>query len=267
MTAIPFARTLIAALVSVTSLGLVAAPSAFAADSRELLITFRGVSGTVTDGTTIATAGSASTIAVLRTHARGGARAAVGPNGGHAIRLPAFDADADATRSTVPLAVLSVTGSALDPGWRPFEFGASFKLNASGNNNVDNGENLVQRGRYAAASQYKLQVDKGRPTCRVMGSKGAVMVAGAKVVRNEWYDMSCRRTWGGVRLELTRHFGDGSTATRAWTASGSTGSLSGLAASTPLTVGGKLTTAGQPMARDADQFNGVVDTVFVDIEN
>ena len=86
-------------------------------------------------------------------------------------------------------------------------------------------------------------------------------------MRNEWYDISCRRTWGGVRLEMTRHFGDGCTATRAWTASGRTGSLSGLAARTPLSVGGKLTLAGRPMARDADQFNGVVDTVFVDIEN
>lgn len=264
----PFARTVVATIVgatALTGLGLAGASPASAAASRELVIDFGNVNGTVTDGTRIATGGTARTTAVLRTHAGGRGSEVSGRRGGKALRLPAFDANARI--STVPLAVISVTGAGLDPGWKPFAFGASFKLSSSGYSALDNGENLVQRGRYAAGSQYKLQVDRGRVTCRVRGSSGAVMVTGPRVARDAWYDARCSRSASGVRLQLTRYDGGGSRWTRAWTGSGRTGTLSGLATSTPLSVGGKLNLLGRPMVADSDQFNGVVDNIFVDIQS
>ncbi len=246
-----------------------AAPSggAPAAEGRELVLDLdSAVAGG--EGTPVPTAGTAPTTAEVRTHA-GGTVTVVGHRGaGRALRLPAFAADAD--RRTVPEALVAVTSTGspgLDPGARDFVLGASVRLDATSTGSAaDNGDNLVQRGTFGAGSQMKLQVDGGRPACRVEGADGVVSVfADARLRPDVWFDLSCRRAGETVTLLQQRVRDDGTVTRRAWARRGPTGSLSALDPGVPLTVGGKTDPSGAPVAAGADQLNGSVDDVFLDV--
>ncbi len=186
-------------------------------------------------------------------------RAAVNREGGHALRFPAW-VDSD----TAPAAVLVATdeSEALDPGDRDFSFGASFALaRRSAGSAVDDGNNLVQRGSYEGG-QYKIQVDRRVPSCRVAGDKGEVFVkADTPVVPGRWYTVSCERVASQVNLTVTPH-GRGEPP-RTSSGSGPIGTIS--LALDPISIGGKVSPAGDPVA-SADQFNGVVDDVFVQVD-
>ena len=63
----------------------------------------------------------------------------------------------------------------LEPGTARFTFGADVKLDAvNDGGDYDNGNNVVQRGRFNDTTQFKLQIDAGKASCRVAGAKGAV---------------------------------------------------------------------------------------------
>ena len=215
----------------------------------------------------IDTAGGARTVANSGTgrvrtevHTTGNAAVTVvpGPDGGKAVRFPAYTGAA-----TAPAAVLAAVdegGGALDPGDGPFSFGASFELDQqSSGSAADNGDNLVQRGTFDSPAQFKIQLDHGVPSCRIKGATGEVMVtAGDPVDPGSWYSVSCSRDGSDVKLTVKAY--DGGAGAGTWHTSGPTGtiSLDGL----PLTVGGKTGPDGTPTA-SPDQFNGAVDNVFL----
>jgi hypothetical protein len=73
-------------------------------------------------------------------------------------------------------------GRPAQPGSRDFEFGAGFSLDTkSTGDHADNGDNLIQRGLFGDKAQYKIQVDKGKVSCRIKGSGGAQVSIGGKV--------------------------------------------------------------------------------------
>lgn len=258
------APVLLGSLVASASLLGGTAPAA-AAEQRELVLDLDRTEGGG-DGTTVATAGSTPTRAVLRTHGSGRASAVPDADGGRALRLPAFDPGA--TADTTPMAVLEVTPTgdrSLDPGSAPFVVGASVRMDAtSTGSRVDDGDNLVQRGGYADRGQVKVQVDDRRPSCRVKGADGALLVtAGLRLVPDRWYDVRCRRSAWEVELVVTS-VEDGRTVRRTWERSGATGWID-LSDDVPLSIGGKVDRRGEPVAGDSDQLNGVVDEVFLDI--
>jgi len=179
------------------------------------------------------------------------------------VRFPAATADAAATP---PRAVLSITpgpggdADALNPGARVFSFGASFRLDAVSTGGDDNGDNLMQRGLIGSASQYKIQVDHDRPSCRVAGSDGEVLVRSPVRVRpGRWYTVRCSREDDRVTLQLSER---GSGTTQDVSATGRTGSLDA-SGDLPLSVGGKLTAQGTAVRSNSDQFNGEVDDVVL----
>jgi hypothetical protein len=176
---------------------------------------------------------------------------------GEAVRFPAYTASEKPAASV--LVVVPTSKGALDPQDHDFSFGASFKLDAlSEGTDVDNGNNLLQRGVFEGPAQFKLQVDGGRPSCRVLGDAGEVTVqAPSRVAPDHWYTVTCRRTSEGLTLQLRAE--DGGPSAGEWEKAGSTGKLSYQGA--PLTVGGKVDNTGTPLS-SADQFNGVVDNVF-----
>jgi hypothetical protein len=182
---------------------------------------------------------------------------------GSAARFPLYQVD------NAPEAVLTVVDAEdaddLDPGTAKFRFGADFALDAeSEGSSTDNGNNLVQRGLYSATTQYKLQLDDGFPECRVKGRDGVVDVASTRAVTpGRWYRAVCLRDGNTVQLVVKRL----NKKHRTWTysASGKTGSMKPDAQSLPLSVGGKVTSRGTLRADDADQFNGLVDNVFLHI--
>ena len=182
-----------------------------------------------------------------------------GPDGGRALRLPSYS-DADPPRRAV-LVYRDPIGDGLDPGSDEFTFGAEFMLDpvAEDLDGDDDGNNLVQRGLSADQSQYKLQVEHDRASCRVAGDLGAVLVkSGERVKTGQWYHLACSRRGSRVALILTElgdHDPDRVSAT------GAIGSLA-CPARTPLVVGGKAAADGTVIRRESDQFNGVVDNVF-----
>jgi hypothetical protein len=233
-----------------------AAPSGAAVSGREVSLTF--------DGTDLLASSGGAAVDVREVTNNGGTIDPVaGRDGtGGAARFPLYQAD------TPPQAVVTLADTQgvddLDPGTAPFTFGAEFALDdVSWGSSTDNGNNLLQRGLYHAATQYKLQVDYARPECRVKGRSGAVTVRSSRAVTpGTWYSAECRRDASTVTLTVTR-LDDG---TR-WTyrRSGATGSMTPSSRTIPMSVGGKVTPTGVLITDDADQFNGLVDNVFLDI--
>ena len=107
---------------------------------------------------------------------------------------------------------------------------------------------------------FKLEVDGGRPACRVHGSGGRRYVRSTvSVSRSTWYAATCSRVGSTLSVTVRPYGGTTSTTT---TTSGATGTLS-FAASRPASVGGKLTPGGAVVAEASDQFNGAVSQVWV----
>src|SRR6478752_597902 len=149
---------------------------------------------------TVPNAGTADVHVEVRSTGDASVEAVDGPDGGHAVRFPAYTGAAGA-----PAAVLVATEASsgvLDPGAEAFTFGASFKLDEkSSGSEADNGDNLVQRGAFDSPGQLKIQLDHEVPSCRVKGAEGEAFVkADGPVDPGAWYSVTCERT--GSDLEL-----------------------------------------------------------------
>jgi hypothetical protein len=181
-----------------------------------------------------------------------------GPGGGHAARFPAYTGE-EFSPEAVMVVTAKETGT-LDPLDEEFRFGASFMLDSeSSGTKSDNGDNLVQRGTFQSPGQFKIQIDNGVPSCRVLGDDGEVFVkAGTTISPDVWYGVSCERAGSDVSISLTQYGEPGQT----WTSTGPTGHLT--LGTLPLAVGGKVSSEGVPVA-SGDQFNGAVDDVFLQI--
>lgn len=236
-----------------------AAPAATGSEDSvdALLLDFDGGTSSTPD---LASSGSARVTTEIA-DANGGTVVRVDRPGGGAAGLEPFDDDAPAE-----LAVLVVrpTGETdpFSPGRKPFSFGAAFRLDeVSAGSGSDNGNNLLQRGLYDDAAQYKLQVDDGHLSCRVRGAAGALTVtAGLAVTPGRWYRANCTREGDTVTLRLVERTTDGPVKRR-WSRSAAIGSLT-FSQHAPLAVGGKVDSSGKVLARSSDQFNGRVDNVF-----
>ncbi|WP_426560465.1 hypothetical protein ACPPVT_11895 [Angustibacter sp. McL0619] len=190
------------------------------------------------------------------------------PGEGHAARMPTFADDGSGPRAVV--GVWSTSGDPLSPGTAPFTFGADVRLDV-GTTSVpgfaasDNGDNVLQRGRFSDEAQYKLQLDHAVPSCRVKGSSGTLMVKGAEVVRGDWYTLTCQRDGSTLSLSATHYDEYGEVlSSETWSANGPTGDVQASGSAIPLSIGGKLTNDGA-LARDTDQLNGRVDNVVLTI--
>ena len=181
-----------------------------------------------------------------------------GPGGGHAARFPAYTGE-EPSPEAVLVATTKETG-ALDPLDQDFRFGASFMLDSeSSGSKGDNGDNLLQRGSFDSPGQFKIQIDHGVPSCRVLGDEGEVFLkAGTAISPDVWYAVTCERDGSQVSISVTQYGERGQT----WTATGPTGHLT--FGNLPLAVGGKVSSEGLPVA-SGDQFNGAVDDVFLQI--
>jgi hypothetical protein len=207
-------------------------------------------------------AGTANVQTEVRSTGGATVQVVAGPDGGHAVRFPAYTG-----APTAPAAVLVATdegGGALDPGGADFSFGATFQLDkASSGSAADNGDNLVQSGSFDSPGQFKIQLDHDVPSCRVKGADGEAFVkADSPIDTGAWYTVTCERHGSDLELTVKAHDDDGAGG-GTWHVSAPTGtvSLKGL----PLTVGGKTGPDGTPVA-SPDQFNGAVDNVFLRVQ-
>jgi hypothetical protein len=269
-------RTVLA-LVVATALGVLAPlpvdadrASAGKAARQPLRLIFNEAIATGSPFATLANAGSARLRVHVTTEYDGTLTRGRGRTGGRngAVRTPHHDPSGNAPRAVIR--VVDARGrDNLDPGNDAFTFGADIRLDRVSEDldtgSYDNGDNVVQRGLFGARSQYKLQVDHQRATCRVRGSAGTVAVTSKQVIRpRTWYRLRCTRTDDAVVISVTSWDDAGTPSTLSTSLRGVTGSLATDSQSLPLTVGGKLTSAGD-FVPSTDQFNGLVDNVILRI--
>lgn len=236
------------------------APMASAADVDETLVL--QPQSSAASGSAIDTASAFGTVGVhvdVVTLDGGVLRVATGTQAKAAFDYPAF------TRSsTPPRAVMRVRNSGtaddLAPGRADFTIGADFELDPlSTGSSVDNGDNLIQRGTFGSQSQYKIDADGGKVSCRIKGSSGVVIVkSSARVTDGLWYQTRCSRVGTAVTLDVKEYRRDGTTRRFSDTRRGDTGSLTWANRRTPLSVGGKLTARGTIVRSSTDQFNGSI---------
>jgi hypothetical protein len=232
-------------------------PAHRAAPKAPFMLDFESMPTVGDEVSTVSNAGSADVKVEVRSTGGASVEAVEGPDGGHAVRFPAYSGAAAA-----PAAVLVATeqsGHALDPGADGFTFGASFQLDEkSSGSEADNGDNLVQRGTFDSPGQLKIQLDHDVPSCRVKGDAGEAFVkADGPVDPGAWYSVTCERK--GSDLELTVKAYDDGTGGGSWHTSAPTGNIT--MDDLPLTIGGKTGPDGTPVA-SPDQFNGAVDDIF-----
>lgn len=185
---------------------------------------------------------------------------------GQAVRFPTFDHTAPAPRAVVQVTNADANDH-LNPGDARFEFGTDFVINATTADldpaSIDDGDNLVQRGRYDDVTQYKLEIDHGQAICRVKGRAGQVtLVGGTQLEADRWYRVRCGRDGTDVTVSVGSWTPDGSLTTQSYSKSGPTGDMATTPA-VPLSLGGKLGENG--VASDADQFNGLLDNTYLSV--
>jgi len=256
--------------------GVVLAAPASAAPADQVWLGFDdGAVGqslaTVTNGGTVAAETRQSVVTL-----NGGSLTVGGSVAGQGTSadFPAFSASSTGRR-----AIIKVTNSGstdrLAPGTARFEFGADVMIdatNASGaSGSTDNGNNVIQRGLYNDAAQFKIQVDARRPSCRIKGSSGAVEVTSRTSLTpdTQWYRLTCLRTVGSpndtVTLTVTPIAADGALGITVSDARSGRVGRAAYAIGVPLSVGGKLKSSGAVNTSASDQFNGRIDNAVLRI--
>jgi hypothetical protein len=211
-------------------------------------------------GLSLLNTGSQPVTVRVATAAAGFLRSVPDRDGGYAARFPWHGPKAH-QRMVLTVSSSSVADP-LGPGTSDFTFGADFTLDSpSEGGRLDNGNNLIQRGRAGDPAQYKLQIDGKLASCRIAGAAGEVVVEAKQVIRtNVWYHVSCARTGDVVTLEL----GVLDRPAERAVVSGPTGAVY-VPTATPLVLGGKTTSAGVAVEGNSDQFNGAMDNVFLSV--
>lgn len=153
----------------------------------------------------------------------------------------------------------------LNPGSRSFDFGADIRLDPGSNRSKnDNGDNVLQRGLYGDYSQFKLQVDKRAPSCTVKSGSTRLFVKTKAKLGSGWYRVNCSYRTGKLSLSVAEIAGTKVAAAKVTSVSGSVKPLS-FSAKTPVSVGGKFGVNGKLVVSNSDQFNGMLDNVYLDV--
>ena len=179
-----------------------------------------------------------------------------GHEGGIALRTPVYSGETGGSFSALRIE----PEEWLSPGLSDFTFGADVKLDARSNGTaIDNGDNVMQRGLYADAAQYKIQVDKHHASCVVRGADGAVVVK-SKVLLNpsKWYRLTCQRTDKTVKLTVQDL--DSNQVPDTIEKTGPIGPMD-MIGSEPLSIGAKIGDDGEIIGSSTDQFNGWIDNI------
>jgi hypothetical protein len=182
---------------------------------------------------------------VVRTELRGSGLALSYPK---PCRKPSFRLSGLA--ATCPRVVLQAGSSDdLNPGTRPFAWGAMIKLppNATGP-----GENVIQKGFRARTGQFKLQVDgvAGHPSCVITETRTRAfheVYARVSIADGQWHRVDCLRGRDTLMIVVDKFISEEKLIP------------AGLLVSNdmPLRIGGKSVLRGN------DQFNGAIDDVYV----
>lgn len=250
-----------------------APPSALAteATSAGLAVVLPGDVATGATVTALEQIGSLPLVVEIVTKSGGAINVGEGRDGEAVLDLPAFEQQEEPPRAFLRITAESPDSGvdSLAPGRADFLFGAEFVLDEeSSGTRVDDGDNLMQRGLASDPSQYKLELDRGRPNCEIKGTEGTVRVQGAaRVTDGRWYRVRCSRQDDTVTLFVTEFFPGGDAVETVSEETGPIGSVEWPRSETPLSVGGKLAANGGMIQSATDQFNGMISNPVLTIEN
>jgi|GEM_PF-2965613 len=215
------------------------------------------------DGPSLLASQPAGDALVSERTASGGSLVVVdGPTGGRAVRFPGFQPGADAPR--VGLVVTASNVPLPNPRTAEFSFGADVRLDETGSQSVstsDDGDNIFQRGLASDDAEFKLQADLGRPSCAVNGSRGRLLVKGEELEVGVWYRLRCDLSDDGLRLTV-HDLADGMTSE--FHAPGVAGVVD-FPPDVPMGIGHKIARNGALIKSRPDQFNGTMDSVWVQV--
>lgn len=189
-------------------------------------------------------------------------------NGGGVRRIPSPDGrgiefPAESSAPDPPGAMVLVEGAGLpSPGGRWFSFGADVRLDATSTSDADDGDNILQRGRFNDPSQLKLQVDRGEPSCLVRGADGSAIAKSRDRLGEGWFRIRCDRANDTVTLTVEDL--ESSTSTVVIPVTVPLGDVV-FEPQTPLSIGRKASSDGTPTSSQPDQFNGALDAVWVSV--
>lgn len=144
-------------------------------------------------------------------------------------------------------------------GTAPFRFGARVQLQGEPG---EAGENVLERGRaVAGTSQWKLQVDHGRASCRWSDGTTVLLLPDdadgeLPLAQNRWYAVECERQAGGV---FTVTVFDAATGRAEGRFAKTVPAMGAILPEGPVTVGAKK--LGGPDAQ-TDQFRGDLDDIW-----
>lgn len=186
-----------------------------------------------------------------------------GVDGGAAARFPTSAASAAGVRAVLRVDPTDV--DALSPGPGGFQFGVDlmYPEGSAGDSDGDNGDNLFQRGLFGDQGQFKLQVDHGRPACRIAGAERETIVRTRESLESDqWYRVWCQRSAGELTL-FVAELGPASEPDNweSWSVPDRAGPIPSSQAPVPASIGGKLNPQGQVVREAPDQFSGVLDNV------
>lgn len=195
-------------------------------------------------------------------------RTVTGPDGASRILFPSH---ADADQGNLAAVRLTSKSGALDVEDRDFSIGADVRLSDEAESSEqDNGDNVVQRGLYGSTGQYKVQLDNGRPSCRISGQLGSVIVKSEVPVEPDtWYRLACRREGKTVTLFVAPVDSGQSENPTQWETVqvvGRTGRVKFVQDDRYLSIGAKINRQGTIVRNSPDQFNGGIGRVFLAID-
>ena len=125
-------------------------------------------------------------------------------NGTSALRFPPYSPEAQSPRLVLVINPVGAT-DLLNPEANDFSFGADLRLNeVSSGKGDDNGDNVLQRGLFSDANQYKLQVDKRVPSCTVKSGKAQLFVKFDEGLDEGWFRVRCDYEAGSLTLSVSR---------------------------------------------------------------
>lgn len=238
--------TLLALALVVVPATAVIAATAPAAPTAPVTVARYTFDGGVANGSIAEVSGRGVPLKVRA--AAGGAVRLIARGTGRAVQLPAL---CRAGATACPRVVLEGADDVdLDPGTRPFRFGAALLATAA---QVGPEANVMQKGVATTESQWKLQVGGkrgGRGQCVLVGrgsAKPYIARSDIAVADGRWHQVTCVRT---------------ATALAIWVDGRVRGTVA-VPAALSVTNALPLRVGGRNLGASTDQFGGAIDDLFV----
>ena len=216
--------------------------------------------GEMLDPTHVADSSGKGVHGTVLTGGGGAVTSVPGPDGGAFLRFPGGSCTSVPCPQAIIAPASAITLVPAADGRSAFVYAADIRLTEPPSEGA--GMNVFQFGAAAAGvSQWKLQVDYGRPSCRWSDGTTAVLLPAGRddfrLTVGRWYRVSC---WRLSPVQFQIRVDDPVTGRQILPPAHATDRLNGILPSGQVVIGGKRIRATQSDV-DTDQFHGDLDNI------